>query len=100
METVTIKKVYRDVKTTKYGDKTMTTIYVAEYPDVRMSSFDKGLDGLKEGDKLSVEITKNGEFTNFKTGTKTSDIESRLKKLEEAVFNKQNTGASTSNEDF
>lgn len=93
MEKVTIKKIYRDIKDTKFGKKTMTSIYVTEYPDVRMSSFDKGLETWKEGDTVDVTITKNGEYTNFtsktasRLGAVNSDIIKRIEKLEEAVFN-------------
>ncbi len=87
-EQVTIKKVYRDLKKTKFGEKMMTSIYVLEYPEVRMSSFDKGLDSWKEGDKVLVTVTKNGEFTNFSTKNTDSktNLEARVLRLERQVF--------------
>jgi hypothetical protein len=85
-ETVTIKKIYRDQKQTKFGPKVMTSIYTQEHPDVRMSSFDKGLDNWKEGDKVVVTISKNGNFTNFTIKDTKTNLEARVEKLERAVF--------------
>ena len=92
-ETVTLRKVFRDPVDGKFGPGIKTTIFVAEYPDVRMSSFAKGLDAWAEGDKVVVEITKKGEFTNFKPMGNTTvgqagnaALESRVSKLEQAVF--------------
>ncbi len=99
-EVVTIKRIYRDEKNGKFGPSTLTSIYTNEYPDTRMSSFQKGLDGLKEGDKLNIEIQKKGDFTNFKAmgvgGSAPSvaaapafdatDILRRLDRLEGFVF--------------
>ena len=92
-ETVTIRKVFRDPVDGKFGPGVKTTIFVAEHPDVRMSSFAKGLDSWQEGDKVVVEITKKGEFTNFKPMGNTtvaqagnSALEARVSKLEQTVF--------------
>lgn len=65
-EQVTVKKVFRDQVNTKFGPGVKTSIFTAEYPDVRMSSFARGAESWKEGDVVSIEMTKNGEFTNFK----------------------------------
>lgn len=94
---VTITRVYHDMVETKYGPKPKTSIYTEEQPEVKMSSFDKGATSLKSGDKVSITIEKNGQFTNFKvgaantnwvtkTGGDTSELEKRIARLEEAVF--------------
>lgn len=101
METVTIRKIFRDVKNTPRGKATLTAIYVMEYPDVRMSSFDN-TDGIKEGDKIQVVVTKKGDFTNFKlaggkrvAASTNNELEARVKKLEDAVFGDTKTDAGT-----
>ena len=85
-ESVTIKNIFRDDVVTKFGPSIRTTIKVAEYPDVRMSSFSKGLDAWKEGDKVMVDITKNGDYMNFKPGDSKTNLEARVEKLEKKVF--------------
>ena len=107
MEKVTITKVFHDLVTTKYGPRGKTAIYTQEHPDVKMTTFDKGLDGLKIGDVLEITIEKNGQFTNFKVGagratpTATSpDIEARLSKLEKAVFTDKDIVSTDQSDDF
>jgi hypothetical protein len=39
----------------------------------------------KEGQEVEVELTKNGEYNNFKLPNKTSKLESRIEVLEKAV---------------
>ena len=90
-ESVTITKVFRDQKETKFGPRVQTTIYTQEYPDVRISSFSKGLEAWNIGDKVMVEITKNGNFTNFKPADSATSLEARVKKLEASVFGAQET---------
>ncbi len=93
MEFVTIKRIYRDQKQGKFGPSTMTSIYTNEYPETRMSSFDKGLDGIKEGDKVEIEIIQKGEYKNFKLAKGgqvakpvDNDLVRRVEKLEAAIF--------------
>ncbi len=84
-EQVTIKRVFRDPVNTKFGPGMRTSIYTSEYPEVRMSTFAKGIEGWKEGDKVSVDITRNGDYTNFKpvaTGKEGSGLEARVAKIE------------------
>ncbi len=96
-EKVTIEKVFNDTVQTKYGTKPKTSIYTTEYPGVRMSSFDKGAYSWKVGDVVEITIEKNGQFVNFRvgagapSGTGGSNVEARLKKLEDAVFGPRET---------
>lgn len=106
-EQVTIKKIYKDTVKTKFGEGIKTTIYTVEYPDVKMTSFSKDVGSWKDGDKVAVFIKKNGEFTNFTPADQGTQIEARVKRLEDAVFGgaskektKQNTSEKVSDEDF
>ncbi len=85
-ENVTLRKIFRDEKETKFGKGIKTTIYTLEYPDERMSTWSKQTGGWKEGDKVSVEITRNGQFVNFKPAAMGSELEARVKRLEDKVF--------------
>lgn len=97
MESVKITRVYHDKVETKYGTKDKTAIYTEQYPDVKMSSFDKAAANFKEGDTVDITVEKNGQFTNFKVGAGkggntspvSSDLEARVKKLEVAVFGQE-----------
>jgi len=97
METVTIRSIFRDQVNTKRGPGTRVSIYTEEHPDVRMTSFDaRTTKDWKGGDKVQIEIQKNGNFTNFRTSPgrpkqDNSDIERRLSKLEAAVFGTTDT---------
>ncbi len=81
-ETITVRKIFRDEIETKFGTKMRTSIYASEYPDVRMTSFDKGTSDWKEGDKVSVEIFKKGEYTNFKVADVKTNLEARVARIE------------------
>lgn len=81
-EQVTIREIYRDPVTTKFGPGTRTTIKVEQYPDVRMSSFSKGTESWQAGDKVMIEITKNGEYTNFKPADAKTNLEARVARIE------------------
>lgn len=85
METVTIKQVFRDPVDGKFGPGTRTTIKTEEYPEVRMSSFAKGLEGWNVGDKVMIEITKNGQYTNFKPGDGKTNLEARVDRIEKQL---------------
>jgi hypothetical protein len=81
---VTIDKIYVDQVETKFGPGTKTSIYVLEHPGVKMSSFKKV--DWKAGDVVMIEITKKGAFTNFTPAAGESQLEARVKRLEDKVF--------------
>lgn len=86
VDKITIKKIFRDQVNTKFGPGVRTSIFAVEYPDVRMSSFTRGTETWKEGDKVSVEIQKNGEYTNFKpVGTSSGGLEERVANIEKQL---------------
>lgn len=96
MERVTLKAVYRDDVVTKFGPGVRTKIVTKEYPDVKMSSFSKGLEVWKEGDVVEITITRNGEYTNFKPGEgvsrgfgRDSNLEGRVAKIEQHLWPKE-----------
>lgn len=99
-EQVTLRQVFHDSVETKYGPGVRTTIKTAEYPDVRMSSFAKGLDSWHEGDKVMIEITKNGDYTNFKPADSKTNLEARVEKLEKKVFGEDKEIVPESQNDF
>lgn len=96
VEKVTINKVFRDPVTTKFGPGVRTSILTSEYPGTKMSSFARGTEAWKEGDTVEVDITKNGEYTNFKpVGAQNGPpaLEGRVTRLEEHVFGKKDSEA-------
>ena len=105
-ENVTVEKLFTDEFPSKFGKgmSTKTTIYTVEYPGVRMSAF-ASVD-WKPGDTVAVEITKKGNFTNFKpvqavargVEVKPSQLEERVKRLEDAVFKEGMAEAAESDE--
>ena len=81
-ESVTLKAVYRDPVKTRFGEGVRISIYTMEHPDVKMSSFAKGLEGWNAGDKVMIDIIKNGEYTNFKPADSKTGLEARVDRIE------------------
>ncbi len=105
METLTITRVYNDKVETKYGVRDKTAIYTQEHPDVKMSTFDKAAMGIKVGDTIQAQVTKNGSFTNFKMGGATpprpqNNLEGRVAALESAVFGGKEAAKSVDQEAY
>ena len=102
MTTVTISRIFRGTKDTRYGEKKTVAIQVEEdtVKDVNgtergtkkedgtpnwLSTFNTaGTENWKDGDKVDVEITENKGYLNFKPSVE--DLEKRVKRLEDKVF--------------
>lgn len=97
METLKLTYVNRKQVETKYGIKPQLVIKADEYGDEYLSTFNvKGTEGWEPGVEVQVEVTKNGDFFNFKpvgvplsTSKPSSDLEKRVEKLESAVFGQE-----------
>lgn len=94
---VTLTKVYKGTKETKFGVKPIVALKTVEYGDKWMSTFkiDKVMDNWKEGDKITLDIEVTDKFTNFKLPDLASNLELRVARLEKSVF-----GDSTTNEEI
>jgi hypothetical protein len=80
----------------KPGDKetpyTRVSLITKEYGDKKWiggavaTAEPRGTDKWKEGDSVEVEISVNGDFTNFKLPTKSAQGEEKIKMLEGRVW--------------
>lgn len=89
MKKVTLTRVYKGMKDTKYGSKPTVAFKCEEYGDKWISTFKvtPEMDSWKEGDTVSVNITEKNGFTNFDTQPNpNAELEERVAKLEEKVF--------------
>ena len=98
MASVKITRIFRGDKETKFGLRNSVGIKTVEFGDKWVSGlFDpaKGKNGTedwKDGDTVEIFTTEKDGYVNFTLKPKvgdTSALESRIKKLEEAVFNKE-----------
>lgn len=101
---VTISKINRGVKETKYGNKRSVGIQIAEdtVKDINGNNVsiggrwlnclydekkDNGSENWDSGQQVEVQIKVNGEYLNFSpVSGQEADLLGRVKKLEEAVF--------------
>ena len=86
-EKVTITRIFKDEVASKFkpGHTAIrTTIYTSEYPDLRMTCF-KDLP-WSEGDVVMITKVQKGNFTNFSPAAEESQLEARVKRLEDKVF--------------
>lgn len=107
MTQVTLKKVFSNVKPTKFGDKLSVGLKIEEATIVDINGqtitvgdkylnawFDKGfIFPHKEGEQVDLLITTRGEYIDFKLpgigkppAPDTSALVDRITKLEAAVF--------------
>ena len=107
MSKVTLTRVFRTDQETKFGVKRKLAIQTQENGEgVWISSFNtKGTEEWVEGMEVDVEITQKGDFMNFKPlgmeGASTSfkpqvnntELEARVKKLEDEVFSDDTTAS-------
>ena len=115
MTKVTITRVFKGMKETKYGSKLSVGIQTKENGEGKWLSTFKTtpeMENWKEGDVVEINITENKGFLNFDTGlpTQASGQEERIQKLEKAVFGTLNkneekvvqidNGSSVSKDDF
>lgn len=93
---VTLTRVYKGTKETKFGVKPVVALKTVEYGDKWLSTFKitKEMDNWKEGDKITLDVEVTDKFINFKLPDVNSNLELRVSKLEKAVF-----GDSTTSED-
>lgn len=92
METVRLTRVFRKEKETRYGVKPQLSIQTEQHGDDWLSTFNvRGTDAWQDGDEVQIEVTRNGDFLNFKpvvshVGSSNPNLEARVEKLEKAVF--------------
>lgn len=93
-KTVTLTRVYRSDKDTKFGVRNSVGIKTNEYGDKWLSSlFDpsKGKNGTedwKEGDTVNIFISEKDGYLNFTLKAKAPSLEeldARLKRIEKAL---------------
>lgn len=86
MTKVTITRVFKGLKTTKYGDKPSVGIKTAEHGDKWLSTFKvtPEMDKWAEGDVVEVNVTENKGYLNFDTGAPSpvAGLEARVHALE------------------
>lgn len=84
MTTVTITKINKTERTSKKTGKPFTSlgIMTVEHGEKWLSSFDgKETAAWKEGDKVDIEITQNGEYLNFTVPKKEDKADQKLEKI-------------------
>lgn len=97
IQEVTLTKIYKGTKETKYGIKPVVAVKTNEYGDKWVSTFKVSpeMDKWKEGDKITLDIEVTDKFINFKLPDANSNLELRVAKLEKAVFGDSTTGEDT-----
>lgn len=85
MEKVTITRIWRGEKETKFGLRPKIAIQTSQHGEQWLSTFRvKGTENWKEGDEVTIEVEQNGEYLNFTPVV--PNFETRLTALESAVF--------------
>ena len=102
MTEVVLTRVFRKAKETKYGIKQQLSIQTEQHGDKWLSTFaTAGTEDWAEGDTVKINVIENGDFLNFKPmgvsskgGSEggNSNVESRLTRLEKAVFGSEDNG--------
>lgn len=89
MSKVTLTRIFKGMKNTKYGEKPSVSFKCAEHGDKWISTFKTTpiMDTWKEGDVVEVNITEKNGFMNFDTGTPsaTAGLEARVKAIEDMI---------------
>ena len=94
-ETLTITRVFRGKKQTKFGEKDSIGIKTTKYGDKWLSSFKtQGTEKWAENDTVDIYVEEKNGYLNFTLNEKVADlgaeavakIYSRLDKLENKVF--------------
>lgn len=94
-EQVTITRVFRGKKQTKFGEKDNTAIKTTQHGDKWLSTFKpQGTESWKEGDSVEIYVEKKGEFLNFSLQPASGavnpnfamEVNARLIALENKVF--------------
>ena len=88
LKEVTITRVFRGTKETKFGEKATVAIKTVEYGDRWVSTFKvtPDMDSWKEGMKIKLDIEVTDRFINFQMPSESSMLVDRVEKLEKAVF--------------
>jgi hypothetical protein len=92
LQELTITRVYKGTKETKYGVKPTVAIKTVEHGDKWLSTFKVApvMDEWKDGDKVKLDVEVTDKFINFKLPDASSqanaDLEARVKRLEKSVF--------------
>lgn len=92
IKTVTITKVYKGMQETKFGDKPKVAIKTQEYGDKYLTTFKvtSAMDSWKEGDKVTINVEKKGDFLNFTMPSaehaQQGELLKRVERLEMAQF--------------
>lgn len=89
---LTITRVYKGQKETKYGVKPTVAIKTTEYGDKWLSTFKVKpvMDSWKEGDKVTLDVEETEKFINFKLPEANGSWdEARIRRLEKAVFGEE-----------
>lgn len=90
MQTVTLTKIYRDIKQGPKGPYTSLQIYTKEHPEQKLTGFgNKENESWTEGMQVQIEIEQKGKYLNFKTpfpgGRAPSKTWDKLSELEERI---------------
>ena len=89
MTKITLTRVWKGMKETKFGSKPSVAIKCQEHGDKWLSTFKTtpAMDVWKEGDVVEVFVSEKNGFMNFDTQPNpASEMEERIAKLEQAVF--------------
>jgi len=88
---VTITKTYKKKIKTKRGDAMSFSIKTKEHGDKWIGGFEDDTNkNWKIGDKVEIEITENGEYTNFKIPKKKL-TEDRIREIVKEELDKRFT---------
>ena len=86
MRKVILTKVYRGKQQTKFGEKDKIGVKFEEFKDRWLTSFKvMGTENWKEGDEVTLVVTKNGDWLNFHPPTLAEIAMSRIDELKKRV---------------
>lgn len=89
MQKVKLTRIFKGMKTTKYGDKASVSIKCEEHGDKWISTFKvtPEMDKWAEGDTVEVNVTENKGYLNFDTGTPSpvAGLEARVRAIEQMI---------------
>ena len=93
MESLTITRIWRGDKETRFGTKASVAIMTTQYGDKWLSTFKtEGTEKWAVGDTVDVYVEKKGEYVNFSLkpteGSANTALEVRISALEAKVFGK------------
>lgn len=107
MSAVTLTRVFRKDKETRYGIKQQVGIQTKEHGDKWLSSFKtQGTEDWQEGMTVNINIQEKGDFLNFTPvldgstrSAGSSELDARITRLENEVFGGNTTPSQAPQED-